>query len=481
MDDAAVELRWTGMQRWWAVCGLLLIAVSWRLWLPSSEFPQVALFAWAALAPTWLTYASSLGMLLCLATLTVVTRASAPRTVALYGFVLTWAVLVVLNQHRIQAWAYQFALLAIAFSLSKPSRGLAWMRGLAISIYIFSALGKLDYAFVHTVGQQFLLVISGWLQGLFGAGRLDALGGEFRTALALLFPLAELAVALLLAVPRVRPAGVVGAILLHASLLALLGPSGLNHESGVLLWNLFFLGQTIWLFAPLTFFLPSRTQAGARGEGERLSNGATATTSDPPPPSGPHESESRACVPASRCGSWTSPLSACQAGWRRMAWQSWFPAGVGEWLLLATLILPLFEPWGWWDHWPSWGLYSPRNSRVQLEVHRTAWDRLPPDVRKWGRGLEADPSDPFSGSWVQVDLSAWSLDRLQVPIYPQQRFQLAVAIDFLKRWDLDRSFRLQLLGMSDRWTGQRSTVTLNDLTEAQRATKRYRFNAMPNP
>ena len=44
---------------------------------------------------------------------------------------------------------------------------------------------------------------------------------------------------------------------------------------------------------------------------------------------------------------------------------------------VAALVLPLSERSGYWDHWLSWALYSPHNSRAEIQIHQSAVDQLP--------------------------------------------------------------------------------------------------------
>ena len=55
------------LRRWWAICGLVLFAVTWRLWVPQAVFPQVPLFRWASALPSavdWLCFGSMIVALL---------------------------------------------------------------------------------------------------------------------------------------------------------------------------------------------------------------------------------------------------------------------------------------------------------------------------------------------------------------------------------------------------------------------------------
>ena len=51
-----------------------------------------------------------------------------------------WIVLVLIDQHRLQPWAYEFAIVGVILALTRSSLGLRLLRILVISIYLYSAL-----------------------------------------------------------------------------------------------------------------------------------------------------------------------------------------------------------------------------------------------------------------------------------------------------------------------------------------------------
>ena len=61
-----------------------------------------------------------------------------------------------LDQHRLQPWAYQSAIYALVFAAIDPRRTRRYLIPLAASVYLYSAAGKFDFQFAHTVGQDFL-------------------------------------------------------------------------------------------------------------------------------------------------------------------------------------------------------------------------------------------------------------------------------------------------------------------------------------
>ncbi len=63
-------------------------------------------------------------------------------------------------------------------------------------------------------------------------------------------PAFEMAVSLLLIFRKTRRIGLVGAVAIHAALLAILGPWGLDHSTIVLVWNGALILEDLLLFGP---------------------------------------------------------------------------------------------------------------------------------------------------------------------------------------------------------------------------------------
>lgn len=316
-DPAAATLSLAS--RWLALGGLALVGATWPLWTGTTDFPQVPLLA--ALRPVPLLVDWSLLAGLIAAWIAVLGKPAPQRVgrVALLIAAAALGLLILLNQHRLQPWAWQFLLVSLLIGSAAPAAALSAWRWLAISIYIWSALSKLDVTFFQSHG-PFLL------EGLFRAiGRPEALGlwSEIaRTRLAAAIPLAELSVAATLLIPRTRLVGLVGSITMHLVLLLALGPLGHGHQPGVLLWNFFFIGQNLLLFAR----------------------------------------------PALACPAWRK-----QPAGTRLAW-----AVTG-----LAVLLPALEPFGGWDHWPGWAVYASRPERVYVSVAETDAKRLPENLQPW--------------------------------------------------------------------------------------------------
>lgn len=412
-DDSARRALW--LRRTWALFGIGLVSATWPLWTPQQRFPQVPLLAGLQALPAWSHWLLGGGMLLGLAGALAAPGLGRIAVGSSLLFACATAALVAIDQHRLQPWAYQFVMVAIVLALVKPRAAVGWLRWLIITFYLYSAVTKLDHTFVHTLGQQFLGALAEPL-GL----RPAAWSEPARVAAALTFPLGELAVAVALCLARGRAIGLAGAVALHLLLLAILGPWGLDHKPGVLLWNMYFIVQDLLLFWPDRKFVPLAALGPAAGR---------------------H-------VP--------------RTPWAIRA------------MLLAAMLLPVLGGTAWFDLWPSWGLYAPSAERVQLLVHRNDEARLPDALGRFVEPL-AGPSEP----WLVVRLDRWSLDALGAPIYPQNRFQLGVAEAVMGRYSLGHRVRVVRWELADRLTGRRQYDVLAGLPQVVAASEAYLLNSRP--
>jgi len=290
-----------------------LVVATWPLWWGGTAYPMIPWFGVLRAVPLAADRGLTIGLLL--ATLALVAPIGRLRS---WGLLLgSLSGLLLLDQHRFQPWAWLMWLEGIAL-LGLPARkARSWIRVLVISLYCWSAVSKLDAAFLTDRGP--------WLL----TGLLDGLGLE--TAMippqrlsraAWLLPLGELVVAVALSLRGTRRVGMFLAIAMHAALLVALGPWGHDHHLGVLLWNAFFLVQTPLLFG-------------------RAPTGEIADETLP------------------RTGASLAPQGAVKA------------------VLAAAIVAPALEPWGWCDHWPAWAVYSDRPEIVRVWIPEAAARKLP--------------------------------------------------------------------------------------------------------
>jgi len=294
------------------------------------------------------------------------------------------------------------------------------MRWLLISVYVYSALGKLDYEFLHSVGQRMLAAMA----RLCGQDS-STIPMSVRLGLVATFPVTELLLGIGLAWPKTRRVAGLLAIGFHVVLVVLLGPLGLNHRLGVLIWNVQFAILAYLLFV-------------AGGE-RRTARDAESFDSN----------------------------SFWQAGLQRLCC-----------LWIATVIaLPCTERFGLWDHWPSWALYAPHSSRVRIEVTTPVLGRLPAELLGW-MNLPKQV-DELALEWIDVPIDMWSLQSLGTPIYPQARYQLGVAKHLASAIDSEFDVRLTILSNANRWNGERQSRVFEGSSPIANAGGDYWWNTAP--
>lgn len=263
------EPQLEGLLRWWPLFGLALVATTWPLWTGRHDLPQIPVSRWLIDAPSFVDR-TLLTVLLAGWTLLLWARLSqfrssfrrdeadksrdAEPTEALsrYDRVCCGAIaggmcgLMLLNQQRLQPWAWQFFWIALWLAVGSKRATLAAWRWQVIGIYGWSAWSKVDATFLHDLGP--------WM--LFGLARsmgvetwFASLGPNKTWLLACTLPYAEGLAALLLSFGATRTVGLLLSIAMHLALLAALGPLGHDQGGSVLAWNLFFIGQNVLLFA----------------------------------------------------------------------------------------------------------------------------------------------------------------------------------------------------------------------------------------
>ncbi len=400
------------LRSWIALSALFLLAATWRLWWGQSEFPAIPFSQHLCDVPLAVDRWLCVGLVLSLVT----SIFASPRMAK-----FAWAVvmlmicgLVALNQHRLQPWVLQLIVYAAILVLCSERRARILLTAFVGSVYIYSALGKFDAQFLHTVGQQF------W------GGMLEMIGQpnepERHTSIGLIasLPLSELLIGLGLLFPRTRRVTGVAACLFHLMLIMLLGPLGLNHSPGVVMWNLQFAGQALLLFVvPKSVELP-KMQAEEKSQ---LGNLA------------------------------------------------------GTVVAILVILLPLSERVGYWDHWASWALYAPHSSRTEVWVAHAAVQELPASLRR--EFAAVDPHEDPEPLWVRVPIERWSLAETGTPIYPQARFQLGVARALAKRLPSDFMIRVVLRSTARRWDGRRESQEAVGSTEIERAASKFLINTRP--
>jgi hypothetical protein len=239
------------------------------------------------------------------------------------------------------------------------------------------------------------------------------------------FPIVELVIGCGLLFSRTRATAAVLAIVMHSCLLWILGPFGLQHAAGVLVWNALFIVLCCFMFL-WPFHDPS----------------ATSVVMDRASASQIHARGSN----------------------RRLA--------AIDVLLILVLAVPSGERLGLIDHWLGWALYAPHSSRAHIEISASAVARLPDVVQPF---VECDPES----LWCTVRADQWSLATLHAPITPQQRFQVGVARALAKHVN-EHEIRVTLLSTAGRWSGRRMEQELRGASELNSAGRKYWYNTTPH-
>jgi hypothetical protein len=180
---------------------------------------------------------------------------------------------------------------------------------------------------------------------------------------------AELLIGIGLLVRRLRRVSMYAAVIMHVTLIAVLGPLGLNHHAGVLIWNTF-LGAAVPLL-----FLSTSTKPGCKA----VSHG--------------------------------------DGLWHRFA--TFDRKSIAA--VLFVIAFPLSGLFSFADNWLSWQLYSPRPEVVRVYVKSASVVELPDSVQPF----IAKPA-PLQ-DWCPIRMDLWSLAAVNAPLYPEDRFQLAIA------------------------------------------------------
>jgi hypothetical protein len=332
--------------------GLLLFGVTWKLWTPQSQFPQIPFFEFLCETPRLADWMGSVVVAVALIGLLFVTDKSWTNRL-LSVFAIASIGLVLLNQHRLQPWTYQFIVFAIIMATCSQRRAFRLMRWITVSIYCYSAFSKFDYQFVHTQGQGFLTTLAGFTGQDLAAWDATTLKG-----LVLLLPTGELLAGVALLLPATRRWGLVAIVLMHIALVLILGPWGLDHQPGVLTWNLYLIGNAVFLFGG----------DAIRGTGD-------------------------------------------SATWPRLPF-GWSEI-VGILVAAIVLVFPLTVSIDICDHWPGWEVYAPRSSRASLTI--LAEDpAIPQNLQPFleSQGMQAEFS-PMKWSLATLGVPIYPEDRFQ--------------------------------------------------------------------
>src|SRR5690606_21635833 len=144
-----------------------------------------------------------------------------------------------------------------------------------------------------------------------------------------------------------RRTALILAAVMHATLLACLGPWGMDHQPAVLLWNVGFLGQAVllWVWSTRTAHGAIAVAEPVEGVGEEAKGDVARSVGQ-----GEADSAQRARVSASDDLDEYSSNGLHQINRSR----HWLGQALATSAVTLAIVLPAFEAWGAWDHWPSW-------------------------------------------------------------------------------------------------------------------------------
>jgi len=405
------------LQHFLGLFGLILIFESWLLWIPQDLYPQVPFISTLTDLPAFVHYFLAAGMLISLFLVLILPVSKKSSRLFLIGFVFFSTASILLNQHRFQPWMYHLMITACILAIAPAKFSIRFLRIVIVSIYFYSAFSKMDAVFPELTGGRIL-------KGIFKVIDYDAKFMDPKTfrLLVFMFPAGELLTAILLSFKRSRFFGLILSVIMHVVLFLTFSPLGLHHQNGVLIWNLYFVVQNILLFRSVS-----------KNNDKVLS------------PEAIKQSQPRSLGTA-----------------------------VAFVLTMTVCLLPLLEPWGLFDHWPAWGLYASRQERVRISIHESVADNIGEELKPYLEPVR------FNEQWRRLRIHQWSLDKLKAPMYPQDRFQIGVALAVGKKFQLEKNIRIEREGIANRWTGIRTGSEFTGMGEIEQYANRFRLNALPS-
>jgi hypothetical protein len=218
---------------------LLMLALSWRLWIDDNDFPRIPFFRGLPALPVWVSwlFAGTLFVSLIQVTLGIAWRKSLIVSLA------ALSVLVVQDQNRLQPWIYQYTFCALALAFAPGHAALGLARLFVIAMYVHSGLSKWDESFARFMGPSF--VRAGLKPLGIDPSSWNPLALEI---LVRLMPAGELGIGLGLCAKKTRRLALVASILMHLALIWILSPIGLNQSAIVLVWNAAIIVENVVLF-----------------------------------------------------------------------------------------------------------------------------------------------------------------------------------------------------------------------------------------
>ena len=244
-----------------------------------------------------------------------------PKRTALFPLLalMSVAVLVCLDQSRLQPWVYQYSLLLCVLALhdwrkhnvAVSDRTLSLLQITVAAVYFWSGLQKLNFTFVNEVFPELLVPLRTVLPWL----------PEPTAGVGILVSLTEVLICCGLLYSRMRDLFVWFAVAMHAIALTLL--IGRGYNSVVWIWN-----SALMLIVWILF--------------------------------------------------WRSDVHF----WRRRGIQQGLRSRLATTVTLAAALLPLMSFWGWWDMYLSGALYSGNTAVGVVHVGPDVSEKLPATAKE---------------------------------------------------------------------------------------------------
>jgi hypothetical protein len=76
-------------------------------------------------------------------------------------------------------------------------------------------------------------------------------------------------------------------------------------------------------------------------------------------------------------------------------------------------------------------------------------------------------------------MDRWSLQAVGAPIYPQNRFQIGIALDLAEAYELEDDILVIVESAADRFTGKRSSQVFEGMTALKNKAAHYWLNSVP--
>ena len=333
-----------------SACFLGLLA-SVPVWTNTHGFPMLPIARWFPILPSPLDKVLFGMMLLALAVAAWFYRA------AVSFFLFAGLFVFCEDQNRGQPWFYMYWVMLL-LTLLPSATAIAACRCAVSAAYIWGGIQKFNPRFFEVVPRWFVAPATHWH---LPSAAIDLLRWAVAAA-----PFVELAIGLLLWVPRLRWWTLGGTLAVHLSALLFLGPLGYNYNWVVWPWNLAMIALVGCLLAP---------GIGTTGAREAFFTRSLA--------------ELR-----------RSKLALIVVG--------------------LYAFLPVFSYAGWWDSYFSFSLYAENAANANIFVTPAFRNRLPPPMRAHVNPFP-QAYDPAHQGPLVFAFQAWGYEAMRVPPIPEPR------------------------------------------------------------